>query len=167
MRIEHVVAAIVSQVFNDNTMDRDTALALHFHFDCRMSYLVERYDSFRVSASRGLHLLYHQLSPGGTYLSVFSAITDSPFVKAKEVTGWKHETTHDSCWRNIEAFNKVYFGMADEINFAMTAKGLPEVAPILMDEQNSSYMFGQFYEWLPVKVEKTAGDHYKKTITLI
>jgi hypothetical protein len=138
--------------------------ALHFHLDLRMSYYGKN-EVFDIS--RGLHLLYY-VRPGYSYpISVFSAITSSPFTKAKEVNEWKHEVTHDSCWRDIRTITELYFQMADQILTAMGEEG-KSLAPKDMHEHNGFALFGPLYDWIPVEVKKDLTDpnNYRKTVIL-
>lgn len=168
MRIDSLVAGIVRQILIEG--GGKNGQALHFHFDCRMGYYAHVNDgSESYSAARGLHLLYY-LPEGMTYVSVFSGITDSPFDKVSEVKGWKHESTHDSCWRDdVKAFGQVYFGMAEEINAQLKQDGHPEVAPAAMSEHNSFRLMGPVFDFIPVKVEKDPEDKYnhRRIITLL
>lgn len=148
--------------------------ALHIHLDLRMSY----YGIHEVfNTSRGLHLLYW-VPLRFSYISVFSAVTSSPFTKAKEIetlskvkeleaTGWKHEITHDSCWREIRTVTDLYFEMAKEI---MTAMGdeAKLLAPVDMSEHNDFALFGSLFDWIPVEISKDPTDphNYRKIIVL-
>jgi hypothetical protein len=104
-------------------------------------------------------MLYH-LRPERTYITVFSGITDSPFAHPKEVKEWKHETTHDTCWRDIRTFSDIYFQMADEVNHKIKKDGYEEVAPARMSEHNYFLVGGDLYNWLPVKVTIDPQDEY-------
>ncbi len=158
MKAEAVVNALVKQLLVEDT-DPDETRALHFHIDARMSYHGHAEDGESFNASRGLHLLYHSEF---RYVTVFSSIVDSPFDRLSQVESWKHESSHDSCWRNIEAFAKVYFGMAKEINAALVQKGYPEVAPCEMHEHNSFAIFGAgVFDWVPVRVTKDPEDRHR------
>lgn len=164
MRIETMVGGLVRQLLKGGREGE----VLHFHFDLSMGYhahVNNGGDSY--TARRGLHLLYW-LPPERSYITVFSAVTLSPFVKVGDVKEWKHECTHDTCWRDIGVFAQVYFDMAKEINALLVADGHPEVAPAAMSEHNSSPIFGDFFEWLPAKVvtDPTDDRNYRKLITL-
>jgi hypothetical protein len=139
--------------------------ALHFHFDLRLAYYLPK--GYKCNASAGLHLLYH-LNKGYSYVSVFSAITESPFTKIAGVTEWKHETTHDSCWRELRTVVNLYFQMAEEINLRLKSSGHKEVAPCEMTEHNNFALFGKLYQWVPVQVTKDPSDkhNYRKLITI-
>jgi hypothetical protein len=91
MRLDRLVQQIVSHHLLGQGREKE---ALYLNFDLRMSSF-SKSDTF--DASRGLHLLYH-LRPGYQSVSVFSAVTDSPFSGCAGMK-WKHEVTHDSCWR--------------------------------------------------------------------
>lgn len=136
--------------------------ALYFNFDVRLSHSEER-GSYHQS--RGLHLLYH--CKFGTYIDVFSAVTENCFAQIKDVGNWKHEVSHDSCWSNLHVFSEVYFSMAEKINGERSAKGLAKVAPRDMHQWNG---FGRqgLYQWVPVDVTKDLADvrGYKKKVQL-
>jgi hypothetical protein len=112
IRLDSVVNQIVRQELVESNReplpDGAECVALHMNFDCRLSYYTAEYTYYQ---SRGLHLLYHA-TPGYSYITVFSGVTDSPFDKIDKVTEWKHECTHDSCWRDIGVFSHIYFDMA-------------------------------------------------------
>lgn len=170
IRVETVVAAIVDQELRRKGRNKE---ALHFHFDLGMHYH-HTYASGKVetfSQRRGLHLLYH-CNVHSTYITVFSAITVSPFAAINKVEDedWKHEASHDSCWRDIRAFQESYFDMAEDINSALEKKGIEEVAPAAMQEHNSPAMFGQgLYSWVPVEVSKDPNDerNYRKIVKVL
>src|ERR1700723_2320616 len=109
MRLDKVVEQIVSTTFAQGRREKE---ALYFNFDLRL-WSFEKQEQFYTS--RGLHLLYHQQSYS-SYISVFSAISPSPFGRMKDIAEWKHESTHDSCWRDIRGLTDLYFDMANEIN---------------------------------------------------
>lgn len=135
--------------------------ALHFHFDLRMAYA-----DFREF--RGLHMLYY-LPPGMSYVTVFSAVTDDPFIKIGKVQEWKHETTHDSCWRDVQTFSNVYFAMADEINKKLEKETGSSVAPCEMREHNSFRLFGSAFDWVKVEVSRDPEDdrNYRRLVKLL
>lgn len=153
MRVDNVISSLVKQLLTG-----DNNNALYFHIDCRL-YV----DNIR--ASRGLHLLY-QKNVESSYIHTFSSVMKSPFDKIGQVDSWKHETSHDSCWRDINAFAYVYFSMADEIN-----SQLPKaIAPIDMTEFNS---FGgltnaSVFQWVPVQIvkDKTDPNNYRRIVTV-
>lgn len=159
MQIESLINAIVRQELRGKGREKE---ALHFHLDISISHYM---DSEHYSERRGLHLLYH-LNPSGTYISVFSAVTDSPFTKVDEVTNWKHECTHDSCWANTRAFADLYFDLAGRINDALFEDGLDKIAPKDMTEHNSFYLFGPAFDWVPVEVSKDSTDdrNYRRIV---
>lgn len=146
------------------TVTRREGEAMYLNFDARLSYHHDSVGSFR--ASRGLHLLYYN-SPQYNYVSVFSAVTNNPFAVIAEVEEWKHESSHDSCWRDINVFSEVYFAMAEEINELLAKEGLEKVAPIEMSQFVSFGGLGRdtLYEMVPVRIEKA--DHYKRNIVLL
>lgn len=169
IKVSEVVTAIVRQLFDKNDAD-ESKRAVHFHFDCMLLSTTKGGSRIRqYHASRGLHLLYHRYMSYGTTLSVFSAVTDSHFCTVNEIKTWKHETTHDSVWRDISAFSASYFAMAKEINAARKRDRLKEIAPADMEGHTVPYLFmGGLYEWLPVKVELDPADTYrhKRLITI-
>ncbi len=137
--------------------------ALHLHFDLRTSYYAECQS---YHASRGLHLLYH-VKPGSSYVDVFSSMADSPFDKIQTVKEWKHEISHDSCWRDIQCFSNIYFEMADEVNNAIRKSGGKSVAPINMSECNGFGTLESLYRWVPVRItKKDPSDSYRKTVEI-
>lgn len=163
--IQDVVAAIVRQELGRT--DRDENKALYFNFDCSLSHYTEE---TQYSQRMGLHLLYH-CTPGYRYITVFSATTESGLAKLNEVKEWKHECTHDSCWQNINIFSQICFDMARDINEALVADGLKEMAPIDMHEYNSFNMFSgaECYQWVPVRITKDPNDqhNYRKILELL
>ncbi len=148
--VRNVVHAIVEQELSGKGRDTE---ALYLNFDLRMSqHLPEGFDGKSYDESRGLHLLY-QVNPGFSYINVFSGVTDSPFARIRDVAEWKHECTHDSCWRDINTFSQVYFEMAECINAARKADGFPPVAPANMHEWHSIGRAGLF-QWVKANVRK-------------
>ena len=156
------------QVVNDmvehhllNEDGRDNE-ALHFHLDLRMSYYRANMDH---AVSRGLHLLYH-CPKGFRSVSVFSGVTSSPFARIKEVEKWKHEGTHDSCWRQVQTISQLYFEMAEEV-ISHFDKSLKLCANDL-HEHNSFAMFGELFEWVPAEVKNDPEDrnNYRRVIVL-
>lgn len=150
MQISDVVAAIVKQELYGNGRENE---AIYFSFDVSMSHYTK---TKHYKQRNGLHLLY-QVNPGFTYINVFSAVTDSPFANIKTVE-WKHECTHDSCWRDVNIFGDVYFGMAAKINSMLKADGLNELAPQDMHEYNINSFSKGLYRWIPVKISKDPND---------
>lgn len=153
MKIESVVAALVKQELIGKGRDDQ---ALHFDFDLHLTHY-DKDDSF--SRRHGLHLLYH-LNSGATYVSVFSAVTERFYTKVHEVKNWKHEVSHDSCWRDIQVFSKLYFEMAKQINEDLVNHGRAVVAPKDMHQHNCFELFGQAYNWVNVKVTRDSTDNY-------
>lgn len=139
--------------------------ALHLHLDLRMAYYTKTGGEY--DTSRGLHLLYY-VPDCASYISVFSAVTLSCFTKVKDVFDWKHEVTHDSCWRDISTINDLYFQMARQVIASLGDKG-KDLAPKDMTEHNSFALFGNLYDWVPVEVKKDYTDphSYRKSIVLL
>lgn len=104
--------------------------ALYIHFDLGMGHYTERKS---YTQRRGLHLLYY-LRPEMSYITVFSSITASPFASIKEVPGWKHECTHDSCWRDINVFSQTATG---HYQFATDWLPFDEAVVSLAEETNN------------------------------
>jgi hypothetical protein len=162
--ISKIVNQIVKHALLSNT-ERKEGEGLYLSFDCGLGHYT---NSNSFSSRCGLHLVYHCL-PGMTYVDVFSMVTNSPFAKVKDFDGsdFTHEVTHDSCWRDIEIFSSLYFGMAREINEKMKAAGLPEVAPGLMTDHSSFQLFDDnLWKWIPIKVKKDPAEHYRKTLEI-
>lgn len=179
MRLDYMVAQVVRHVLLGKTREKresryDLASgvvyegdALYMHFDIRLSYHAGDGETF--NSSRGLHLLYYTL-PDSRYVTVFAGETDSPFAKVKEVAEWKHECSHDSCWRDIQTFSQLYFKMANEINDILKGYDMATVAPKDMHESNSFSAFGdELYSWVKVRVTKDPEDshQYRKLVTLL
>ncbi len=157
--VRNVVHAIVEQ----ELIEKDRlGRAIHINFDLRMSHHTDRksYDQ-----SRGLHLLYHR-NQNSSFVSVFSAVTDSPFSTIRDVKEWKHECTHDSCWRDVNAFSQVYFDMAECINSVRKKEGLATIAPKDMHEWHSFGRAGLF-KWIPCKVSRDLQNDYRRLLEVI
>lgn len=163
MRIDSLVASLVRHELVGKGREDE---ALYINFDLRLSSHTNEGDSY--NQSRGLHLLYH-VNPGYSYITVFSGITPSPFGKAKDVEKWKHECTHDSCWRDIQVFSQLFFEMAKQINAERVEDGLPEIAPAHMHEHNSFPLFDKMYDWKRVRITKDPNDSnsYRKLVELL
>lgn len=164
MRIDTLVAAMVRKLLIEDGGDGPDK-ALHIHFDLSMSQYYVGPNSYNQRC--GLHLLYH--CPYGGSVTVFSAVTESPFTKIKEVKEWVHEVTHDSCWRDIQVFSRIYFGMAEKINSALKADGFDAVAPKDMSEHNTFGLFIPIFNWVPIKVTKDSEDTfgYRRLVELV
>jgi hypothetical protein len=162
IKIQTVAEAIVRQ-FLIEPRGRDNE-ALHIELDVSMSDY-EGCDEY--CDRRGLHLLYY-LPKGHASVTVFSAITKRPFSKPWEVEQWqwKHEITHDSCWRDIRVFSELYFDMCERINDQRNDAELESKAPALMTEHNSFRILGNLFDWLPVEVinDPTDGNNYRKIV---
>lgn len=167
MRIDSLVAQIIQ-----HEMLRPQAqpglrknAALYLNFDCRMSVYLKDHE---YSQSRGLHLLYHVV-PGSASVSVFSGLTQSCFGKITEVDEWKHETSHDSCWRNVQVFSQLYFAMANQINKELVSDGKEEVAPVMMNEHNGFRNLHSLFEWAIVDVTKDPTDqhNYRRIVKVL
>lgn len=163
MKIDHLIAAIVKQELVGKGRSNE---AMHFHLDVSLSHYI---DSVSYNERRGIHLLYH-LNPDYASITVFAAMTSSPFTKVSEMKPeqWQHEVTHDSCWRNINIFSQTYFGMACEINRQLKDDGHNEIAPREMEENISFGLFGPVYNWVGVKITKDPIDshNYRRLVTL-
>lgn len=163
MDIRYMVSQLVEHMMYENKNRGE--IALYVNFDCGLS----SYNSEKSYKDRlGLHLLYY-LPDNYRSVSVFSGMTSSPFAHRNEVKNWKHEITHDSEWRNIGIFSKIYLDQANRNNEKRVVDGLKEAAPRDMHEHN---MFGhneKIFEWVPVRVEKDKSDEtsYRRIITLL
>lgn len=170
MNLQYLVGAIVRKEVWRNKQTRKNA-ALSFSFDVRMHSFEEQdthLHEFRES--RGLHLLYHTAFPGSERISVFSGITDSPFGKLQDVKEWKHNTTHDTCWRDVNLFSSLYFDLAERINAKRVEKGLKEIPPKDMTELVSfAGLNGDIYSWRLVDVTNDPEDdrNYRKLIKIL
>ncbi len=164
IKIETLVAQIVRQELV-NQICRAENLGLYFNFDLRINH--NDYPR-SYNESRGLHLIYHA-NPGGSYITVFSGITDSPFAKIKDVDNWRHECSHDSCWRDINVFSATYFDMAAKINEAMVKDLRKEIAPKDMHEYSSFNGFDKAFDWVKCRVKKDETDtnNYRKVLELL
>lgn len=162
MKIDCMVGQIVRQELRDSGREDE---GLYMNLDCRLSYYMPE-GSYNESC--GLHLIY-QCNPGYASINVFSGVTDSPFASSKDVPSWKHECSHDSCWRDIGVFSEVYFKMAEKINQALLKDGLEQVAPKDMHESNSFNGFDKVFRWKKVKITKDPTDrnNYRKLLELL
>lgn len=168
IKVNSVVHTIVNQfLVEDELNDHNTAI--YICIDCRLSFSGdESLQHKTLKASCGLHLLYYKKS--GTYITVFSGVTDSPFTKVDKVDNWKHETTHDSCWRDIPIFSQVYFELANKVNAQRVELDLPEIAPIRMHESSSfAGINGPLFRRIPVEIKTDPNDpnRYKKIVKLL
>lgn len=146
---------------------RGNEKVLHFGFKCVLAYYEHTNHGGRSYDSHcGLHVLYH-LKPQRTYVDVFSAITDLS-TKIHDVKDWRHEASHDSCWRDIAAFNKAYFDLAENVNEKLEADGHERVAPMHMSEHNGPQLFGPVFSWVNATVTKdpACDRSYRKLITI-
>lgn len=165
MNIDNLVHSIVLQELDGKGRENE---ALCFNFDLRMHYMVQNKE---FAAGRGLHLLYHQ-RPSSTYITVFSAITTSRLLSTKKVKTWKHEATHDECWKyDNRSFHEAFMEMMDEINNEMVHCGLEAVGGDKMSQHNQfnwhtgvqsgSLRYNFFaFSWVPVEVSKDPNDEH-------
>lgn len=170
MRVSDVAEQIVMHVLTEGTGRRQggdggrKTEAIYISFDIRLSSYE---DSFQYTAARGLHLLYHKL-PGADSISVFSAVSPSPFDRLEKVVQWKHEATHDSCWRGLRVFFDVYFEMAKEVNARRVFRGLKEIAPAEMTQccNFAGRARESLFQWVPVEITKDPEDecNYRRLI---
>jgi hypothetical protein len=169
MRVSDVAEQIVMHTFTNGTGRRQKegsdggrdAQAIYLNFDVRLSNYNLEENRFQYTASRGLHLLYHKLR-GGAQISVFSAVSLSPFARLKTIKEWKHEATHDSCWRNVQVFAQTYFEMAEEVNARRVAAGLKEIAAVEMTQYCNFAGIAQehLFQCVPVIVSMDPKDEY-------
>lgn len=157
--INTVVAGLVRQHLQNQGREAE---AMHFHF-----LLLLGIGDYQVH--QDLHLLYHQKPHAGT-LSVFSAVKQkyTP-LRFMSGTDFKHEISHDSCWRDIQVFSKTYFAMAEEVNNFLGSTGRDHIAP----NQMTSNVFlnlphTHMYEWVPAQVSLDPNDstRYRRKIEL-
>lgn len=167
MPLDALCNQIVSSLLPEQARENE---AVYISFDVRMQdYAV---PSPSVGFSAGLHLIYH-CRPHSNYITVFSAVTESPFAKLKEIPAdqWQHESSHDSCWRDVSIFNSTFFEMATDLNELRTKKGLPTLPPKDFSTFVSfrPFNFNKLYEWVRVEVERDPNDlrNYKRTLKLL
>lgn len=171
MRLQALVNQLVSHHL-DQCLDNE---ALHFSFDLEMSSIAYSNAQRKLTSGKelrqrcGLQLLYHKINRG-SHISVFSAVTKSPFDRVEEVGFWKHEVTHDSCWRDVNAINQLYFSMAEKINKDRKAHGDEEIAPANMMQYSRFAGIGleHAFSWIPVEVIRDPSDesNYRKILTV-
>lgn len=166
MRLDRIVQQIVTHHLFPNLNDK---VALYINFDVRLHSYESKRSTTEFNQSRGLHLLYHQ-GAHSSYVTVFSAVTASPFERIEGVKEWKHEVTHDSCWRDLRIFSDTYFDMAQKINSSRTKVGLKEIAPAAMNEHNSfaGIARNSMFEWVKVDITKDPEDsgNYRRLVRL-
>lgn len=164
MNLETLISGIVNQVLLETPYkDRDIKKGLHFGFDVSLSSYV---NGKEYNVRKGLHLVYYART---NYVTVFSGVTEKFFTSPKEVTEWKHEATHDSCWRDIVAFTNLYFDMAERVNEKRVIAGLKSVAPKNM-EQNVFFMgFGRdVWNFIDVEIDYVdKSDSYSRKLTIL
>lgn len=155
---------LCNQIVDHARTSMDEKSAIHINFDVRLSYFI---DGEIYGQSCGLHLLYH--SRGAGSVSSFSGLTDSPFGKISEVEQWRHECTHDSCWRNVSIFNDLYFDLAAKINGRLEKDGMKSVPPIAMENFITFRSQDSLYQMVQVEVSKDPTDSYgyKRLIKLL
>lgn len=162
IRLDRVAQQIVSH--NLRGKGSGEQVALYLKFDVRLSS-----HGIAHTIARGLHLLYHQVLHHAS-VSVFSAVTPSPFDRIDTVKEFKHEVTHDSCWRDLRVFNETYFTMANEVNVIRKNYGLSEIAPVAMNQFVTFAGLGEdLFQWVSVKVTKDETDerNYRRVIQLL
>src|SRR5690606_2308211 len=147
---------IVQQVLLDIPyQERDITKGLHLSFDVSLSSYT---NSKEYNARCGLHLVYHART---NYVTVFSGITSSPFSHPALVQEWKHESTHDSCWRDVNTFSDLYFRNAEIVNTKRQQDGLKAIAPKNMSQNVFFSRLDSVWSWIPVEITKDPEDEYK------
>lgn len=150
MKIEQILNALVDMELKRN---RDPSKGLHVSFDVSMAdYSVG--NNF-PEARGAIHLLYY-VKPDRTYISVFSAFSKR-FADIKKLD-WKHEVTHDSCWRDISVVNRVYFDFAKSLNAKRLELGLAEKAPKDFSTNVFFERFGDPWKMIDVEISKDPSD---------
>ncbi|WNM70210.1 hypothetical protein [Myxococcus phage Mx1] len=163
MRLEQVINQIVQSQLPDNAQD---GKALYLNFDIRISSYEDGVD---ITESAGLHLLY-SCRPGGSYITVFSGVTESPFDSAKDVKEWKHVTTHDSCWRENSELSRLYFKLCESVNAGRDTHSLYRVPPAQL-HQNIFFPLGTdtLFKWVDAEIKTDPNDtrNYRKLLKLL
>lgn len=154
MRLDHVVEQIVQTELLGKGRVKE---ALYVNFDIRVSSYTDDLDITRLA---GLHLLY-QCHPLSQTVSVWSGITDSPFDKIHAVKEWKHEVTHDSCWRTINATNELYFRLSAEVNAERVLANKRELPPRDLSHYASFGFNKHLFLWVPIETSYDPADKYK------
>jgi hypothetical protein len=144
--LRSLVQTIVRSQFPKNAREGE---ALHIGFDVRLG---DYSDDLENSLSAGVHLIYH--CRFGNYITVFSGVTDRPFDDYKSIEAWTHEVTHDSCWRDIQIIDRVYFSFADELNRLRLEAGLNRKAPKEFNQFVDFLHMDSMFAWVPVEVTK-------------
>lgn len=167
VRLDHVIQQLVQQEMISKSsgfpgVREEVVQAMYFRLRLHL-YSVNNADTF--GAARHLHLLYY--CAGGSSIDVFSAVTES-WTQGRPKENWKHEISHDSCWRDIRVFSECYFEMAKQINEERVAAGLKEEAPKNMVEHNT-FSGDTVWEWQAVRIAKDPKDihNYRKTVQLV
>lgn len=157
LEVRSIINSLVRQELEGKSGNEHRAL--YFNLD------LEMYDLEKSRRRRGLHLLYHSLM--GTSVTVFSGITESSFASIQEIQPWIFEISHDSCWRNAEVFQVLYFGLVSELNQHRKSLQKKTLAPVEFC-QHTTFRHPVF-QWMPVKVSKdpTDSDNYRKIIQLL
>ena len=164
--LRHVVNSLVTHMMHEPGRDRATQ-ALHIQFWLSMTYYPDRTRDHGPIAkehidgvSKTLHLLYHR-RPGSTYISAFSFHEPGKRNTLLHSVPWIHEGTHDSGWRDIMVFSKLYFTMAEEVNRQLVDVGHPPVAPLMMSEHNSLVASRlEVFRWVNVEVQVDPHDEF-------
>lgn len=104
-----------------------------------------------------LHLLYNK-KKGGSYISVFSHVGRVALDLRVRQYDWKHEVTHDSCWRDLSLMNTLYFQLAEQVNEKRSEVGLEKIAPILMSNHTNFSLFQPAFKWVDVEQTTLPGD---------
>ena len=153
MPVQHVVNTLVKGMMQKQEPPKGKGLLVSLDVQLT-SYLGEGLESpfFR----REIHLLYSRYQGAGSYISVFSCVKGyGGGLNPKEFT-WKHEVTHDSCWRDLTVVSDVYFQAAAEINKKRVDAGLAEVAPYLMTDHSAFDILP--FRWVDVVQTKVRDD---------
>lgn len=166
VKLESIVYTLVDRIYLSRdeftSKARDDNKALYLNFDVSLSYYE---NGKKAGVRKGLHLVYY--APFGRYVTVFSAVTDSCFAKCTEVKDWKHEITHDSCWRNLEIFSTLYFNSAKDINDQLEESGMKSVRPVDMNQ--NVFINDELYRFINVEVSRDPADErgYRKILKVL
>lgn len=154
MPVQHVVNTLVKGMMQGQETPKGKGLLVSLDVQLT-SHLRGGLESpfFR----REVHLLYSRYQGAGSYISVFSFVKRYGGGHDPKKFEWKHEVTHDSCWRDLTLINNVYFEAAAEINKKRVDVGLPEVAPFSMTDHSAFDIFKPF-QWVNVVQTKVHDD---------
>lgn len=149
MKVISVVDSLVNTLLVRQP-DMNPGKAVLFELDLKLS----SYEDNETFTSRtNLHLLYNKMHSYGRYISVFSyeGVVSTLIDPRDRGYIWKHEGTHDSCWRDLSLVSDIYFRCARVVNEQRQAAGYKPIPPRDMCDNAGPALFAPTFRFVDVE----------------